>query len=77
MWKYKVDEEHATKLAAATVCEICGGPQSEGKLMCVDHNHDTGKVRGSLCDMCNKGLGQFRDNIHLITEALKYLNKYN
>lgn len=39
----------------------------------VDHNHKTGKIRGLLCNRCNKGIGFFNDNISLIKKAIKYL----
>jgi hypothetical protein len=39
----------------------------------IDHNHQTGNVRGLLCNACNKGLGFFKDDARLIQKALNYL----
>ena len=39
----------------------------------LDHDHDTGKIRGWLCDKCNTSLGQLGDNIKSINKALQYL----
>jgi hypothetical protein len=45
-------------------------------MLSIDHCHNTGKVRGLLCDHCNKGLGLFKDNIDYLNKAIEYL-KYN
>jgi hypothetical protein len=51
------------------VCAICGRENPEH----VDHDHDTGEVRGILCFNCNGGLGQFRDSIDALRAAASYL----
>lgn len=59
-------EAHDRLLAAqGGVCAVCGIPAEHtpthwrGKL-CVDHCHDTGKVRGLLCNDCNAAIGHAR-----------------
>jgi len=47
-----------------------------GKLkLLIDHDHETGKIRGLLCHRCNTGLGFFLDNPHFLTNAAFYLEK--
>jgi len=59
-------------------CAICHTEVNQfNKGMCVDHNHDTGKIRGLLCTDCNMGIGNLKDSIELIENALEYLRKYN
>jgi hypothetical protein len=53
-------------------CAIC---QKFTKLG-VDHDHDSGAVRGLLCGNCNIGIGNLRDDIGVITGALNYLEKF-
>ena len=55
-------------------CKICQTPQGDLKrAMCVDHDHSTGKVRGLLCDTCNRSLGLLKDNVNILTRAVDYL----
>jgi len=51
------------------VCAICGRENPEH----VDHDHETGKLRGILCFNCNGGLGQFSDNTERLANAIEYL----
>lgn len=56
-------------------CAICNTPQSNFKQqLAVDHDHQTGKVRGLLCGNCNNGLGRFKDDIEILKKAINYLN---
>jgi hypothetical protein len=54
-------------------CLICGGNSWDGRHLAIDHNHKTGKIRGLLCSMCNRGLGMFKDSVLLLQKAEQYL----
>jgi len=60
------------------LCAICKQPERNGYKgrteLCVDHDHSTGKVRGLLCNHCNRALGLLGDNISSLTNAINYLN---
>lgn len=44
------------------------------KKFVIDHNHETGKVRGILCWSCNTLLGMAGDDIAILKRSVKYLN---
>lgn len=71
--KYGLERGEFQKLIESqnNQCAICGeGLIGNGHL---DHDHETGRVRGILCKQCNTGLGNFRDNQELLQNASKYL----
>jgi len=53
------------------VCAVCGS--NTNRSLAVDHNHETGKVRGLLCGNCNTALGLLRENIQIIEKLKGYL----
>lgn len=62
------------------VCGICGMPEqtidprtNKTLNLPVDHDHETGIVRGLLCSNCNRGLGMYKNNPALLRKAADYL----
>lgn len=66
-----VDDFDALLTEQGMLCPICLKRRAEH----VDHDHKTGKVRGILCERCNGGLGQFKENIETIRNAIEYLER--
>lgn len=56
-------------------CGICltDNPKGRRGRFVVDHCHKTGKIRGILCDSCNKGIGILGDTEEALNKALNYL----
>lgn len=69
-------DEYRTRLEAqGGVCAICHNTCSSGRSLAVDHDHETGKVRGLLCGVCNRGLGNFADSVQNLRNAVAYLSR--
>ncbi len=81
LWeKYRIREADYFSLLKSQggVCAICGGPpKGQGEIngrYSVDHDHETGAVRGLLCSPCNTGIGHLKDSADLVAKALAYLS---
>ena len=42
----------------------------------IDHDHETGKIRGILCNKCNMGIGLLKHDTSILLSAVKYLEIY-
>ena len=67
------EEYDAMLIKQAGGCAICGKPPLDVKFLSVDHNHQTGKVRGLLCRKCNLAIGILQDDPSLLRRAVNYL----
>jgi hypothetical protein len=79
----QLTDDEVRKLKQQEKCDICGGNELAGSrnnihvgkiyALVMDHSHGTGKFRGMLCHHCNRGLGNFKDNIQNLENAILYL----
>jgi hypothetical protein len=78
-YRYGITIEEYNKLLAEQdgTCAICGTntPSGPGRFH-VDHDHNTGKIRGLLCNRCNPKLGVIED-IQFLKIAIRYLSGRN
>jgi len=63
------------------VCAICNQPErtkrnGKTKALSVDHNHETGKIRGLLCHDCNTAIGKLKEDKMIFLSAIRYLEKH-
>lgn len=61
-WKYGISPKDQEELFWKQIgmCPICDFPLEPSKKMHLDHDHDTGKIRGFLCHYCNVAIGLAR-----------------
>ena len=56
-------------------CALCSALLNGDSRTHVDHDHETGRVRGLLCNVCNSGLGSFADSPERLRYAAAYLER--
>lgn len=58
-------------------CACCGSPDPKRKAgFVIDHDHETGFIRGLLCHNCNIGIGLLGDSLSGLQTAVNYLRKH-
>lgn len=71
-----VEQFDALLQRQGSCCAICGTDTPLGKgTFHIDHDHETGRVRGLLCHKCNLGLGKFNDDPEQLRAAARYLEE--
>lgn len=69
-----LESYEALLTAQDSKCAICNlDVKYHRRALNVDHCHETGRVRGLLCDDCNIALGKFKDDISSLLRAAEYL----
>ena len=74
--EYGVDIQEYERMFAEQggLCAICHRPPPENRpILCVDHCHRTGMVRGLLCGFCNTSIGYLQDDVPTILRAATYV----
>ena len=61
--------------AQGSGCAICHALEPPGQSLHVDHDHDSGAVRGLLCFTGNAGIGMFDHDIDVLSAAVHYLRR--
>ncbi len=66
----------AEQSGKCAICENDMEPRGRKKeAVAVDHNHETGEVRGLLCRGCNHGIGNLKDDPEVLMRAVRYLEQ--
>lgn len=74
-WGLSLEDYTSMFEAQGGRCAICGDPPGRMALA-VDHNHDTGQIRGLLCSACNTGIGGLKDRLETVLAAAEYLRRF-
>lgn len=74
LYRIREPEYQALLDAQDNQCAICHTEFVETP--CVDHDHQTDRVRGLLCWNCNVGIGNLKDDFKILQSAIDYLVYY-
>ncbi len=72
-WHLETDAKGHKVTRSCAICNtVPSGKGIAGKLH-LDHEHKSGKIRGMLCNNCNRALGLLKDNSEILLRASNYL----
>ena len=79
--KYGISQEDYAKMhleqnGACSICKTKNFSTKRNKMLCVDHNHETGKARALLCDTCNLLIGFAYEDESILLDAIEYIRKH-
>lgn len=76
-YRYGVSPEQYFEIykAQGGKCKICGYEPKGNEYLHIDHNKETGEIRGLLCSKCNKGLGMFDEVPENFDRAKQYIEE--
>lgn len=86
-WQFKtkygvsIEDYESLREGQGRGCAICGRVDPIGRVsqfgpdywLHVDHDHETGNVRGLLCSNCNQAIGLLGENVDNVRRAVAYL----
>ena len=70
---YGLSLDYVTSFTSCGICKVSLTSDRGPTGRCVDHDHKTGKVRGVLCNNCNRALGLMEDSETRLKAAIEYL----
>lgn len=76
LYKLSIEDYNAMLSAQGCRCKICGAqhdPTRKRGRLYVDHDHETGFIRGLLCSGCNTAIGRLGEDKRILQNALYYL----
>ena len=75
--KYNMNRLEVQEIFASqnNQCALCSRTHlQDGRPLYIDHCHETGKIRGALCILCNTAIGTLGDNLEGLEKAVNYLS---
>ena len=71
-YNLSIEEFQILELNQENKCYLCGLET----LLVIDHNHETGKVRALLCNLCNISIGglEYLQKQDIISKAIQYIS---
>lgn len=77
-WLYGLTKDAHKQLLISqnNTCKICKKTEEqEGKRLAIDHCHRTLKVRGLLCENCNRALGLIKEDTNTLLNMIEYVKE--